>query len=162
MPELTPSQTVGPYFALGLTRQEQHELVPRDTPGALVLFGRVTDGAGEPVNDAVVELWQAGEPTLWGRSATDVDGRFQFVTVKPPARGGEAPHAEVQVFARGLLRHIVTRVYFPDEEEANAADPLLASLDSADRRTLVAQPEEAALRFDIRLQGERQTVFLAV
>jgi protocatechuate 3,4-dioxygenase alpha subunit len=159
VPELTPSQTVGPYFTLGLATTNR--LVTDGEP-AVRIVGRVLDGAGEPVGDALVELWQAGPPTRWGRCPTDVEGRFEFVTVKPPGRAGGAPRADVLVFARGLLRHLATRIYFPDEEDANAADPVLRSLQPAERDTLVAVAEDGALRFDVRLQGESQTVFFAV
>jgi protocatechuate 3,4-dioxygenase, alpha subunit len=155
----TPSQTVGPYFAIGLTREAQNEIVPG---GAVKISGRVLDGEGEPVPDAVVEISQPGEgATLWGRCGTDAGGRFEFFTEKPVAAGGEAPTLDVMVFARGLLRHLVTRMYFPDEAEANASDPVLSSLEPHEAATLVAQPEEGALRFDIHLQGDAQTVFFA-
>jgi protocatechuate 3,4-dioxygenase alpha subunit len=160
MPARTPSQTVGPYFAIGLTREAQNAIVPG---GAVRIFGHVLDGGGEPVPDAVVEMAQPGEGgTLWGRCGTDGGGRFEFVTEKPAAAGGEAPGLDVMVFARGLLRHLVTRMYFPDEAEANASDPVLSSLGPREAATLVAQPEDGALRFDVHLQGEEQTVFFAV
>lgn len=160
MPPRTPSQTVGPYFAIGLTRVAQNEIVPG---GAVRIFGHVLDGAGEPVPDAVVEVSQPGEGgTLWGRCGTDADGRFEFVTEKPAAAGGGAPSLVVMVFARGLLRHLVTRMYLPDEAEANRSDPVLSSLEPHEAATLVAQTEDGALRFDIHLQGEAQTVFFAV
>ena len=162
MPEPTPSQTVGPYFALGLTRTPANRLVQDDAPGALRISGRVFDCAGEPVNDALLELWQPGEPTLWGRCATDREGRYEFTTVKPRAQGADAPYADLLVFARGLLRHLATRVYFPDEEAANADDPVLSSLRPDERATLVAVHDDGTLRFDVRLQGESQTVFFAV
>ena len=146
----TPSQTVGPFFSIGLAGGSQHEVVPG---GSVRVVGRVLDGAGDPVPDAVVELWQRGEDgTRWGRCGTDGDGGFAFVTERP-----EDGYADVMVFARGLLRHLVTRCYFDEVE-----DPVLAGLDAADRGTLVAHPEGNALRFDIRLQGDRQTVFFAV
>jgi protocatechuate 3,4-dioxygenase, alpha subunit len=148
----TPSQTVGPFFELGLLRSPQHEPVPREAPGVVRIVGRVLDGAGDPVPDALVESWQ-GE--IFTRSGTDTEGRYELVTLNP---GGQAPHLELVVFARGLLRHVFTRVYFPDEE----ADALLASLSDDDRATLVAVPEEDALRFDVQLQGDEQTVFFAV
>jgi protocatechuate 3,4-dioxygenase alpha subunit len=160
MPPRTPSQTVGPYFAIGLTREAQNELV---RGGSVRIAGQVLDGAGDPVPDAVVEISQAsGDGTLWGRCGTGADGRFDFVTEKPVAAAGEAPSLDVMVFARGLLRHLVTRMYFPDEAEANATDPVLSALDSRDVETLVAQQGDGALRFDIHLQGDRQTVFFAV
>ena len=156
----TPSQTVGPFFALGLCREPENEVVPG---GSVRLAGRVVDGSGDPVPDALVELWQPGDDgTRWGRCGTDEAGRFEFVTEKPPPTHGEAPAIDVIVFARGLLKHVVTRVYFPDEADANAADPLLSSLEPGERETLVARVDEAGLRFDIHLQGERQTVFFAL
>jgi protocatechuate 3,4-dioxygenase, alpha subunit len=159
-PAPTPSQTVGPYFAIGLTDRPAHELVAPRAPGAIRLAGRVLDGEGEPVSDALVELWH---PEVgFGRCATDGEGRFVFVLAKPP-RGEEAPHVEAIVFARGLLRHVVTRVYFPDEAEANATDPVLAGIDAERRSTLVAERDGGGgLRFDVRLQGEGETVFFAV
>ena len=160
MPPRTPSQTVGPYFAIGLTREAQNEMVPG---GAVRIFGHVLDGEGEPVPDAVVEVSQPSEGgTLWGRCCTDAGGCFEFVTEKPAPAGGGAPSLDVMVFSRGLLRHLVTRMYFPDEAEANASDPVLSALQPRDAATLVAQPEDGALRFDIHLQGEAQTVFFAV
>ncbi len=160
MPPRTPSQTVGPFFSIGLCRKPQNELVGR---GPVRIVGRVLDGADEPVVDALVELWQPGEDgTRWGRCGTDEAGSFEFVTEKPPAADGEAPAIDVIVFARGLLRHLVTRVYFPDEADANASDPLLSSLEPRERETLVAHAEGGELRFDVHLQGERETVFLAL
>jgi protocatechuate 3,4-dioxygenase, alpha subunit len=154
----TPSQTVGPFYAIGLCRRPDNELVPRDAPGALALAGTLFDGAGEPIVDGVVEVWDAvGE--RWGRSGTDGQGRFSFVLAKPDGGPRGAPHLDVYVFARGLLKHQLTRIYFPDEVEANAADPVLASLPDGDRSTLVAHAADGALRFDIRMQGEEATVF---
>ncbi|MEO3752012.1 protocatechuate 3,4-dioxygenase subunit alpha [Streptomyces sp. B6B3] len=184
----TPSQTVGPFFGYALPFPDGGELAPVDHPDALTVHGTVHDGAGEPVPDAVVELWQAdaagglaGAPgsirrdpvtggflgrngldfTGWGRVATDADGRWAARTLRPGARPGAAPYLSLCVFARGLLHHLFTRLYFPEDEAAHAADPLLASLDPARRATLVAtaQPHRR-YRFDIRLQGEEETVFL--
>ena len=160
--ELTPSQTVGPYFSLGLLAQAANELVP----DGIRITGRVLDGAGEPVPDAMVEIWQADEdgryrPDFgWGRSGCDQDGRYSFVTRKPGAVAGQAPHLTVIVFARGLLKPVLTRMYFPDEEEANAADPVLTAVDDAS--TLVARAGDDGLEFDIRLQGDGETVFFVV
>jgi len=151
----TPSQTVGPFYAIGLCRRVDNEL----DPDGFRLHGSVLDGEGAPVGDAVVEIWD-GE--RWGRSGTDADGRFSFTVTKPRTRDGDAPRFDAYVFARGLLKHQLTRIYFPDEERANAADPVLSSLDEEERATLVAEQEDGALRFDIRTQGERQTVFFAV
>jgi protocatechuate 3,4-dioxygenase alpha subunit len=121
----------------------------------------MTDGDGEPVPDAVVEAWdRAGRH--FGRSGTDEDGAYRLVWARPAGAGGEAPHLTVLVFARGLLKPLLTRMYLPDEEEANAADPVLASLDAGERATLVARPDGGGLVFDIRLQGEGQTTFFAL
>jgi protocatechuate 3,4-dioxygenase alpha subunit len=156
----TPSQTVGPYYAIGLCRRPDNELVPPDDPSSLRLIGRLLDGEGAGI-DGMIEVWDAGAGR-WGRSGTDSEGMFQFVVAKPEPAPGEAPRLDVVVFARGLLKHQLTRVYFPDEAEANAADPVLSQLSEEDRATLVADPEDGALRFDIRMQGERATVFFAV
>jgi protocatechuate 3,4-dioxygenase, alpha subunit len=176
-PEPTPSQTIGPFFHDALLDRDLTELVDPDHPGAIKIAGAVYDGAGEPVPDAMVELAQAdaagrhgseGFPGF-GRSGTDEHGRFSFTTLKPgPVQGPDgtlqAPHANVTVFARGLLRQVVTRVYFPDEGEANADDPVLASIeDRALRDTLLAHDEgDGFYRFDVRLQGEGQTAFFDV
>jgi protocatechuate 3,4-dioxygenase, alpha subunit len=181
---LTPSQTVGPFLAIGLPWPDGSQVVPVGTPGAIVIVGRVLDGAGEPVLDALVETWQAapdgsfphsGAPPAsgpagragpggfrgFGRSATDAAGRWEVVTLRPgrvpgPDGGLQAPHLDVSVFARGLLDRVVTRIYFPDEQEANAADPVLAAIpDQTRRATLIARPGDGhdRLRFDIQLQG---------
>jgi protocatechuate 3,4-dioxygenase, alpha subunit len=157
---ITPSQTVGPYFTLGLL--DANELVP----DGLRITGRVLDGAGEPVPDAVVEIWQADEegryrPDFgWGRSGCDADGRYSFTTCKPGSVDGQAPHLTMLVFARGLLKPVLTRMYFPDEEEANARDRVLSAVD--DPTTLVARSVADGLEFDVRLQGDGETVFFAV
>ncbi len=156
----TPSQTVGPFFTIGLGDSAHGDVVDPARADAVGIVGVVRDGAGEPVADALVELWQAEG---CARAATSAEGNFSFVTVKPEpvpgADGGmQAPHVAVSVFARGLLSRLVTRIYFPDEPEANARDPLLSGLDGAD--TLVAQPEGPWLRFDITLQGDGETAFL--
>jgi protocatechuate 3,4-dioxygenase, alpha subunit len=162
-------------------------VVPEGTPGAITIAGRVLDGAGEPVAEGLVETWQAGPDGRFahpddprgssqtpgfrgfGRCMTDPAGRYHIVTLRPgplPAGGGawEAPHLDVSVFARGLLDRVVTRIYFPDEQAANDADPVLRSVAGPARRaTLIAaagQPGE--YRFDIRLQGELETVFFDV
>lgn len=185
-PEYTPSQTIGPFFHDALVDRDRSELVPPDHPSAIRIEGVVYDGAGEVVPDAMVEIWQpnhAGryddpaddredlplDPETFsgfGRSDTRNGGRFSFVTVKPgpvPGPDGntlQAPHVMLSVFARGLLKRIVTRVYFPDEEQANAADPVLASIEDLElRRTLIARAEGNAFRFDVHLQGEDQTAF---
>jgi protocatechuate 3,4-dioxygenase, alpha subunit len=178
---LTPSQTVGPFLSIGLTWPGGHLVVPEGTPGAIRISGIVRDGAGAPVPDGVIETWQPDvdgrfdhpdDPrgasgsgfAGFGRCPTDGDGRYQIVTVKPGALGdGQAPHINVTVLARGLLQHVVTRIYFPDETEANAEDVVLRSLpDDGARSTLIAAPAEDGYRFDIHLQGDRETVFFAV
>jgi protocatechuate 3,4-dioxygenase alpha subunit len=158
MPAPTPSQTVGPFYAIGLCRRPENELAPPDAPGAVTLAGTLFDGAGEPIVDGVIEVWDA-VGGRWGRCGTEDQGRFSFRLVKPEAGPHGAPHLDVVVFARGLLKHQHTRVYFPDEAEANAADPVLTALSEADRATLVANREDGALRFDLRMQGEDATVF---
>jgi protocatechuate 3,4-dioxygenase alpha subunit len=163
----TPSQTIGPFFHMALDVSGTERLVPADHPQALRIEGRVLDGAGEPVIDALIEVWDA-RGARFGRCATDAEGRYRFLTVKPAGgsvRGGpeEAPHLNVSVFARGLLDRLVTRIYFPDEEASNAADPVLAMIgDPGARATLVARAEAGALRFDIHLQGKDETVFFEV
>ena len=173
---LTPSQTAGPYLSIGLLRELiTNELVDSGDPRAVRIRGTLLDGAGEGVPDGLVESWQADDSGRYGsdgflgfgRSGTAEGGRFEIVTVKPgrvpwPAGGEQAPQVRFVVFARGLLKHVVTRMYFPDEEEANATDPVLSGLDEAARSTLVATAEGDDLRFDIRLQGPRQTTFFAV
>jgi protocatechuate 3,4-dioxygenase alpha subunit len=180
---VTPWQTVGPFF---------HDALPYDTgplvagpsrPGAVTLHGCVYDAEGAPVPDALVEVWQADEdgrfvtePGIFeapgdegfrgfGRSATDLEGRYSFTTVKPagvPTEDGvaQAPHVAMSVFARGMLRRVVTRVYFPEDD--HSGDPLLSSVDPGRVSTLVAVPDDGGYRFDVRLQGENETVFLDV
>jgi len=150
----TPSQTVGPFYAIGMCRRSDNELVS----DGVELSGRLIDGQDTPISDGVVELWDG---TRWGRRATDAEGRFSFRVAKPEPPPGEAPRLDAFVFARGLLRHQLTRIYFPDEEAANAADPVLAALPPHDRATLVAQHEDTGLRFDIHMQGDLATVFFA-
>jgi protocatechuate 3,4-dioxygenase alpha subunit len=144
----TPSQTVGPYYSIGLCRRRDNDLAP----GGTRLHGRVLDGAGDPV-DGMLELWDA-RSRRWGRAPTDSEGRFEFTIEKPEPFGHDAPHFDVLVFARGLLEHQLTRIYFPDEAEANAADEVLQALSERERATLVARAEDGAFRFDVRLQGD--------
>jgi protocatechuate 3,4-dioxygenase, alpha subunit len=188
VPELTPSQTVGPYFAMRLPWPDGPFVVPEGTAGAVTIVGRLYDGAGNVIPDGLIETWQAGPDGRFahpddprgaavggyhafrgfGRCATAPDGSFRIVTVKPgplPAPDGlvEAPHLDVSVFARGLLDRVVTRMYFPDEQQANAADPVLGSVEEDRRATLIAVPgPDGELRFDIRLQGPGETVFFDV
>ena len=167
----TPSQTIGPFFAFGLPWPDGPTVVPEGSPGALRIVGRVLDGRGEPVPDALVETWQAdaaghlATPGFRGfaRCPTDPDGRYAITTVKPGAiRASDgavhAPHLAVSVFARGLLKRVVTRMYFADEPAANDADPVLRELSVRDRATLLAAADQAGYRFDIHLQGDAETV----
>ncbi len=154
----TPSQTVGPYYSIGLSRLPQSELADPNDPAAVRLIGRLLDGQDSGISDGMIEAWDpAGR--RWGRSGTDSDGRYSFVITKPDALPGEAPRLDLFVFARGLLRHQLTRVYFPGEA-ANDTDPVLSGL-GANGSTLVAEQEDGALLFDIRMQGDRATVFFA-
>lgn len=172
----TPSQTAGPYLAIGLGPFAPIALVADDAPGAIRVVGRLTDGHGDPVPDGAVEIWQADPEgrfppdagagwTGFGRSLTDAGGEFAFTTVKPgrlpvPSAGAQAPHLDVLVFARGLLRSLHTRMYFPDESTANAEDLVLGAIPDPSRRaTLVAVAEGDHYRFDIRMQGAAETVF---
>jgi len=162
---LTPSQTVGPFFGVGLPFEKGEQLAPPGAAGVMRIEGQVLDGKGEPVPDALLEIWQPA--TGFGRARTDSEGAFSFTTVKPgpapaPDGGMQAPHFNVTVFARGLLRHLVTRMYFPDETEANGADPVLNLVEPARRETLIATNCGGVLHFDVRLQGERETVFFAI
>ena len=171
----TPSQTIGPFFAFGLLWPRSNEVVSEQTIGTFRISGRLLDGDGAPVSDGLIETWQIGPRwaprpfTGFGRCATDPAGRFTFVTCKPdavPNADGveQAPHLAVSVFARGLLRRAVTRIYFPDEELANRFDPVLSAIvDAAARSTLIAsRAEGGGYNFDIRLQGEHETVFFDV
>ncbi len=176
----TPSQTVGPYFGFALPWADGPFVVPEGSAGAIRIEGRLTDGKGDAVPDALLEIWQAGpdghfdhpdDPDRnedfrgFGRCPTDDDGRFFFVTRKPgrvPGPGGEpqAPHIDVSVFSRGLLKRLVTRIYFDDESGANETDPILALVeDPAARATLIAARMDGGYRFDIRMQGDGETVF---
>ena len=176
----TPSQTVGPFLSIVLPWEDGPDAAAERTPGAVVVAGVMTDGAGDPVPDGIVEAWQAdpdgrfphpadprGASSYPGfrnfaRATTDADGRFWFRTLVPGAVDGQAPHIDVTIFARGLLKHLVTRVYFPDQP-ANADDPVLSSLPPEEQRLLVAVPDgPGRYRFDIRLQGEDETPFFEV
>jgi protocatechuate 3,4-dioxygenase, alpha subunit len=167
--EPTPSQTVGPFFSFGLLDLERSELVPPEAAEAIRVAGRVLDGDGEPVPDAMVEVWQADPEGRyvggfgWARSGCDANGRYTFVVIKPgrvpDGNGGlQAPHLSLLVFARGLLKPVRTRMYFPGEE-SNAEDRVLTSLPEEERARLIARP---GLEFDVRLQGPEQTLFFAV
>jgi protocatechuate 3,4-dioxygenase alpha subunit len=172
----TPGQTIGPFFGYALPFDRCNELVPPGAPSARRLHGVVTDGAGAPVPDALLEIWQADAdgvvPTAtgslhrdgwtftgWGRASTDEDGRYSFTTVKPGATQPDSPpFIAVTVFARGLLNRLFTRAYIPHDRMND--DRLLNSVPADRRHTLIAVPDEHGLRFDIRLQGDDETVFL--
>jgi protocatechuate 3,4-dioxygenase alpha subunit len=162
----TSSQTVGPFLHLALADPAMRCAVAAESPEAIHVHGTVTDGAGANVPDALIETWQADG--LFARCPTDGDGRYEIVTSKPPAvptvdGTTQAPHLSVSVFARGLLDRVVTRVYFPEEEAANAEDPTLTAVPAGRRRLLVAEPSgPRRYRFDIRLQGADESVFLAI
>ena len=188
----TPSQTVGPFFAYGLTARQygyagssiaSGTIAEDDVPGTRIrIEGRIIDGAGAPITDALVEIWQAdGEGRYahpqdprgsntgfkgFGRfgTGTDPQSRFLFDTVKPGSVDGvQAPHLNVIILMRGLLVHAYTRIYFADEAEANARDPVLLSVPEERRRTLIAERHDTqsgvAYRLDIHMQGENETVF---
>ena len=172
----TPGQTIGPFFGYALPFDRGNELVPPGSPGAIQLHGVVTDGHGKPVPDALLEIWQADADgvipkatgslrrngwtfTGWGRASTDDEGRYIFSTVLPGAtQPDSAPFIMVTVFARGLLNRLFTRAYLPGEQLS--VDPLLNSLPAERRHTMVADRDGHGLRFDIKLQGADETVFL--
>jgi protocatechuate 3,4-dioxygenase alpha subunit len=173
----TPGQTVGPFFHYALPYAGGEELVAPSRAGALRLHGTVFDGKGSPVPDALVEIRQADTAgrvpavegslrrdgmtfTGWGRASTDTGGRYAFTTLEPGgATSGDTPFFSVAVFARGLLNRLFTRIYLPDVDAE--ADALLSALPPDRRGTLISSREEdGSLRFDIRLQGDRETVFL--
>ena len=184
-PLTTPSATVGPYLAIGLSWEDGPYAVWPGTPGAIWRRGAVLDGAGDRVPDALVETWQADPDGRFdhpddprgaaaypgfrgfGRSQTVEGGEYAICTLKPgrvpDGEGGlQAPHVDVSLFARGLLDRVVTRIYFADEAEANAQDVVLRGLPEDRRQTLVATPTDDGYRLDLYLQGDRETVFFAV
>lgn len=175
----TPSQTVGPFFGYALPYVGGAHIAAPWHPDAIRLHGTVFDGAGEPIPDAIIEIWHAdadGRPitargslerdghtvTGFGRTPVDRDGHYSFSTLKPgPSRADAAPYVLVTVFARGLTHHLFTRAYFGDETERNAADGFLARVDPTRCGTLIAAADGSrSYRFDIRLQGDGETVFL--
>ncbi|KUJ36001.1 protocatechuate 3,4-dioxygenase subunit alpha [Streptomyces sp. NPDC093228] len=184
----TPSHTVGPFYGYALPFPGGGEIAPPGRPDTITIQGYVLDGEGRPLPDALVELWgpdpEGRLPTVdgamrrdaatgghlgrngveftgWGRIQTDANGHWYARTLRPGARGRSAPYISVCVFARGLLTHLFTRIHLPDDEAALAADPLLSRLDEKRRDTLIAVAEgNGTYRFDIRLQGEGETVFL--
>ena len=180
MNQQTSSQTVGPYFSIGMTYSTLNQMARDGVVGERIyLRGRVFDGDGASVNDAVVEIWQADANGIYahaqdarhgdadaaffgyGRAATDDDGYYSFKTIKPGAVGEMAPHLNVRVFMRGLLLHTVTRFYFADED--NSADEIFNSIPADRRHTITMQRDDSEgtpiYRLDIHMQGERETVF---
>lgn len=169
----TPSQTIGPFFGYALPYGAGSRVAPEWHPDAIRIHGRVLDGTGEPLPDALLEIWQAGpdgrvprsEGSLardghdfagFGRCPTDAAGRYWFSTLKP---GGPVPYVALLVFARGLLKPVATRIYFPGEP-ANDDDPVLSGVPANRRDTLIAVREhDRSYRFDVHLQGEQETVF---
>jgi len=146
----TPGQTVGPFFSFALVRDGYADLVSPEHPHAITLHGRVFDGAGEPVPDALVELTQGGDQG-WGRAPTDDEGRYAFTTLSPAGS-----FFAITVFARGLLDRLFTRAYLPDAVD----EAFLQEVAKDRRKTLVATADERGYAFDIRLQGDDETVFL--
>jgi protocatechuate 3,4-dioxygenase alpha subunit len=174
----TPGQTIGPFYGYALPYPGDSELVPASHRDAIRLHGTVYDGAGDPVPDALIEIWQADQGgripqaegslnrdgwtfTGFGRAAVDPGGRYSFTTLLPgPTGEGTARFVAMTIFARGLLNRLFTRVYLPVDDSATDHDSFLAGVPEDRRHTLVAVPDAQGFRFDIRLQGEGETVFL--
>jgi protocatechuate 3,4-dioxygenase alpha subunit len=164
----TASQTAGPFFRGALHRPDWEDVSVRLEGKRITIGGRVLDADGAGVFDAMLEIWQAdaqgryadGTMRGFGRVCTSENGDFTIATVLPGAVDGHAPHLNVSVFARGLLKRLVTRIYFADHERENAGDPVLGRVPEARRVTMLANPGEGGeYRYDIRLQGPGETVF---
>ncbi|RAJ15899.1 protocatechuate 3,4-dioxygenase subunit alpha [Arenibacter echinorum] len=168
----TPSQTIGPFFAYGLTpTQYDYEfeswvdnnmVADLDAPETIEISGSVFDGEGKTINDALVELWQDdGEHKLYGRfgTGTDEKNRFIFKTIKPKSVDGQAPFINVILFMRGQLLHTYTRIYFDDEANLNQSDKILNLVESERRNTLIAKKTEVGYTINIHMQGQKETVF---
>ena len=186
----TPSQTVGPFYHYALDRPAWADLTADGASGEKIqIEGRILDGDRVPVFDAFLEIWQANEAGKYahpedrqdkpldvrfrgfGRVGTDAEGRFRFTTIHPgrvPGRGNtlQAPHINIAIFGRGLLKQLTTRLYFADQKEANESDPVLSAIDDpAARKTLLAVKVAGAIptyRFDIIMQGDGETVFFEI
>ena len=185
--QTTPSQTVGPYLSIGFDWLNRRDIAGSAEGTRVTVEGRVIDGDGVPINDALIEIWQANaagkyahpedrqdKPLLpgftgFGRVPADADGRFRFTTIKPGRVPGhwteqlQAPHLEVSVLARGVIKRLTTRMYFPDEP-GNADDPVLNLVPAERRATLIATKTQSSdtLQWDVRIQGEGETVFFDV
>lgn len=162
---VTPSQTLGPLYGFALMFPGSESMLDAGEPTAVRIEGRVIDGQRQPVAfpDCMLELWEADQ---FVRTRTDPEGRFTAIVRRPspaasPAGMRQAPHLNVAIMARGLLKQLMTRIYFPEEELANASDPVLLAVPPARRETLVARKEASAYGFDIHLQGPGETVFFA-
>lgn len=176
---VTPGQTIGPFFAFGLEYPEMNRIAFPHSPGAIVLHGSILDGAGAPIPDACIEIWGADSDgtvsrergshrrddrgfTGFGRAFTDDEGRYSFWTRDPGPVGAGAPFFAAVIFARGLPDKLHTRIYPPEGGERINRDPLLSGLGRQERATLIARRlNDGSLRHDIRLQGEKETVFRA-
>ncbi|KPM48914.1 protocatechuate 3,4-dioxygenase subunit alpha [Jiulongibacter sediminis] len=171
----TPSQTVGPYFAYGLTPEQYlydfkalvgNEMVsPMDDLNCIQISGQVFDGEGKLIPDAMLEIWQNdGEKQLFGRfgTGTDPKNRYVFHTIKPKSVDGQAPHLSVIVFMRGQLIHSYTRLYFEDEPGLNAKDKILNQVPEDRRNTIIAKKTSNGYQMDIHMQGENETVFFDI
>jgi len=162
---ITPSQTCGPLFGFAILPPGIHQTVDENAPEAVIVSGALLDGEGRHLGfEAFLEFWSEGQACR----VRTIEGRYRAVLKRPPplpasaATAAQAPHVHIGVHGRGLTRHLVTRLYFSDEATANAADPTLALVEPARRRTLIAEAlgEPRQYAFDIRLQGDGETVFL--
>lgn len=171
----TPSQTVGPYFAYGLSPEQYlynfKSLVgnlmvnPIENPESITIIGKVLDGENQPIPDAMIELWQIDEKNQrFGRfgTGTDPESRFIFHTLKPESVAGQAPYLTAIIFMRGQLIHTYTRIYFSDETTLNKQDDVLNTVPSERRHTLIAQKNGSVYEFNICMQGENETVFFEI
>lgn len=159
----TPSQTVGPFFGFAMPFEGDADAVAPGSPGALRIEGQVFDGTGATVPDAILEVFEGEQ---FARCRTDEEGAFHFTVRRPAAvtdgAGIHAPHLNLLVFSRGLLRQLATRIYLPADPDALDRDALLSHVEASRRHTLVARETAAGLHFDIHLQGPEETVFVAL
>lgn len=168
----TPSQTVGPYFAYGLTPEQYSynfkSLVgnimvdPKENPNTIKIVGKIYDGENNLIPDAMIELWQNdGVNKFFGRfgTGTEKENQFIFETLKPKSVNSQAPYITVILFMRGQLLHSYTRIYFSDEESLNEQDVVLSGIPAERRKTIIAHKKETFYEFNINMQGENETVF---